>query len=89
MNAVRVHQSGGPEVLRFEELPTPSPGSADALVRLEASGVNFVDIYQREGFYKMTLPFTAGSEGAGVVEAAGSGVTSNPVSGPNSVGTLL
>jgi NADPH2:quinone reductase len=75
MNAVRVHQSGGPEVLRFEELPTPSPGPAEALVRLEATGVNFVDIYQREGFYKMPLPFTAGSEGAGVVKAAGSEVT--------------
>jgi NADPH2:quinone reductase len=75
MNAVRVHQSGGPEVLRFEELPTPSPGPAEALVRIEAAGVNFVDIYQREGFYKMNLPFTAGSEAAGVVEAVGREVT--------------
>jgi NADPH:quinone reductase len=71
MNAVRVHQSGGPEVLRFEELPTPDPGPADALVRIEAIGVNFVDIYQREGLYKMSLPFTAGSEAAGVVESVG------------------
>jgi NADPH2:quinone reductase len=75
MNAVRVHQSGGPEVLRYEELPTPSPGPAEALVRLDAAGVNFVDIYQREGFYKMPLPFTAGSEGAGVVDAVGKDVT--------------
>jgi len=71
MNAVRVHQPGGPEVLRVEELPTPSPGPAEALVRMEACGVNFVDIYQREGIYKMPLPFTAGSEGAGVVESVG------------------
>ncbi|HEV2283012.1 MAG TPA: quinone oxidoreductase [bacterium] len=71
MNAVRVHQSGGPEVLRFEELPAPAPGPADALIRIEAAGVNFVDIYQREGVYKMALPFTAGSEGAGVVESVG------------------
>jgi NADPH:quinone reductase len=71
MNAVRVHQSGGPEVLRFEELPTPVPGPADALVKIEAAGVNFVDIYQREGIYKMPLPFTAGSEAAGVVESVG------------------
>jgi NADPH:quinone reductase len=71
MNAVRVHQSGGPEVLRFEELPTPVPGPAEALVRMEACGVNFVDIYQREGIYKMPLPFIAGSEGAGVVESVG------------------
>lgn len=75
MNAVRVHQSGGPEVLRFEELPTPSPGPAEALVRIEAAGVNFVDIYQREGVYKMALPFTAGSEAAGVVETVGPEVT--------------
>ncbi|HEV2438631.1 MAG TPA: quinone oxidoreductase [bacterium] len=71
MNAVRVHQPGGPEVLRVEELPTPAPGPAEALVRLEACGVNFVDIYQREGIYTMPLPFTAGSEGAGVVESVG------------------
>ncbi|MHB8731622.1 MAG: quinone oxidoreductase family protein [bacterium] len=71
MNAVRVHQSGGPEVLKFEELPAPAPGGADALVRIEAIGVNFVDIYQREGIYKMPLPFTAGSEAAGVVESVG------------------
>ena len=71
MNAVRVHQSGGPEVLKLEELPTPSPGPAEVLVRIEAIGVNFVDIYQREGVYKMPLPFTVGSEGAGVAEAVG------------------
>src|SRR5215469_7449137 len=71
MQVVRVHQFGGPEVLRFEELPTPDPGSAEALVRLEAAGVNFVDIYQREGQYKMQLPFSVGGEGAGVVEAVG------------------
>jgi len=71
MNAVRVHQSGGPEVLTFEELPTPAPGPAEALVRIEAIGVNFVDIYQREGIYKMSLPFTAGSEAAGVVDSVG------------------
>jgi NADPH:quinone reductase len=74
MQAVRVHQSGGPEVLRVEELPAPAPGPAEALVRIEAAGVNFVDIYQREGFYKMALPLTAGSEAAGVVETVGSEV---------------
>lgn len=75
MNAVRVHQCGGPEVLRFEELPTPAPGAAEALVRLEAVGVNFVDIYQCQGVYTMPLPFTAGSEAAGVVETVGRDVT--------------
>ncbi len=71
MNAIRVKAAGGPEVLSYEELPTPIPGPAEALVRLEAAGVNYVDIYQREGLYKMPYPFTAGSEAAGVVEAAG------------------
>ncbi|HKX19059.1 MAG TPA: quinone oxidoreductase [bacterium] len=75
MNAVRVHQQGGPEVLRVEELSTPAPGPAEALVRVEAAGVNFVDIYQRSGAYKMQVPFTVGSEGAGVVEAVGREVT--------------
>jgi NADPH2:quinone reductase len=73
MKAVRVHAYGGPEALRFEELPTPAPGAGEALVRLEAIGVNFVDIYQRLGQYKTPLPFTAGSEGAGVVESIGPG----------------
>ncbi len=75
MNAIRVHQPGGPEALRYEEIPTPAPGPAEALVRLEAIGVNFVDIYQRSGLYKMALPFTVGSEAAGVVEAVGGQVT--------------
>ncbi len=71
MNAIRVKTAGGPEVLTYEELPTPDPGPADALVRIEAIGVNFVEIYQRMGLYKMTYPFTAGGEAAGVVEAVG------------------
>jgi len=75
MHAIRIKAPGGPDVLTYEEFPTPAPGPADALVRLEAIGVNFVDIYQREGVYKMTHPFTAGSEGAGVVEAVGAQVT--------------
>ena len=75
MNAVRVHENGGPEVLRFEELPTPAPGAGEALVRVEAAGVNFVDIYQRAGFYKLQMPFTVGSEAAGVVESVGRDVT--------------
>ncbi|HLJ59720.1 MAG TPA: quinone oxidoreductase [bacterium] len=73
MRVVRVHAYGGPEALRYEELPTPAPGAGEALVRLEACGVNFVDIYQRMGQYKIPLPFTAGSEGAGVVESVGPG----------------
>ena len=71
MNAIRVSKRGGPEVLLYEELPTPEPGPADALVRLEAIGVNYIDTYQRAGLYKLALPFTPGQEGAGVVEAVG------------------
>ncbi len=75
MNAIRVTKPGGPEVLVSEELPTPVPGPTDVLVRLEAIGVNYVDTYQRAGIYKMALPFTPGSEAAGVVEAVGPKVT--------------
>ncbi|MCS7172568.1 MAG: quinone oxidoreductase [Armatimonadetes bacterium] len=71
MRAVRIHEHGGPEVLRLEEVPTPTPGPGQALVRLEAAGVNFIDIYQRQGLYRLDLPLTLGQEGAGVVEAVG------------------
>jgi len=76
MKAIRVAEPGGPEVLRVEEVPDPRPGAGEALVRLEAIGVNFIEVYQRKGLYQMTLPFTPGGEGAGTVVAVGSGVTS-------------
>ena len=75
MRAIRVHEYGGPEAMRLEELPAPKPGDGQALVRLEAAGVNFIDVYQRSGLYKGQLPFSLGLEGAGVVEAVGAGVT--------------
>lgn len=71
MKAVKIYQYGGPEVLKFEEAPTPQPGPGQALVKVEAAGVNFIDIYQRTGLYKNELPFVAGLEGAGLVEALG------------------
>src|SRR5258708_31941763 len=71
MKAIRVEAQGGPEVLKLAELPTPQPGKGQALVRVEAAGVNFIDIYQRSGVYKLAVPFTLGLEGAGVVEAVG------------------
>ena len=74
MHAVRVHGTGGPEVLRYEEVARPEPGPGEALVRVEAAGVNFIDIYQRSGIYRLPLPFTPGQEGAGVVEAVAPGV---------------
>ena len=75
MKAVRIHEQGGPEVLRYEEVPAPEPGPGEARVRLVACGVNFVDIYQRSGQYRLALPVTLGQEGAGVVDAIGTDVT--------------
>lgn len=75
MQAIRVHQFGGPEVLRYEEAPLPEPGPGEARVRIEAAGVNFIDVYHRKGQYPGQLPITLGMEGAGVVDAVGPGVS--------------
>ncbi|GBQ63199.1 zinc-dependent alcohol dehydrogenase [Ameyamaea chiangmaiensis NBRC 103196] len=75
--AVRVHAYGGPEQLRVEELPTPLPKAGEILLRHEAIGVNFIDIYFRTGVYKFpSMPAIPGMEGAGIVESVGDGVTS-------------
>ncbi len=66
-----MHRIGGPEVLKVEELPTPSVERGQVLVRLEAAGVNFIDVYHRTGLYAVPLPYGLGLEGAGVVEALG------------------
>jgi NADPH2:quinone reductase len=73
--AVRIHEHGGPEVLRYEDVEVGDAGPGQARVRHTAIGVNFVDTYQRSGLYPMPLPMVAGNEAAGVVEAVGSGVT--------------
>jgi NADPH2:quinone reductase len=75
MKAVRVHEFGGPETLRYEDMPTPEPGQGEVLVKIAAAGVNFIDIYHRVGIYQQPLPMTLGVEGAGTVEAVGPGVT--------------
>ena len=75
MKAVRIHQQGDPDVMRYEECPDPTPGRGEALVRLQAIGVNFIDTYQRSGLYRLGLPATIGQEGAGIVAATGDGVT--------------
>ncbi len=75
MKAVRVQVPGGPEALRYEDVPTPAPQAGQVLVQVEAAGVNFIDVYQRGGFYKVAPPFTLGQEAAGVVTALGPGVT--------------
>ena len=73
--AIRIEKTGGPEVMKFAEVQLQKPDKGQALVRVEAAGVNFIDIYQRSGLYKLDVPFTLGQEGAGVVEAVGAGVT--------------
>ncbi len=77
MKAIVVHEFGGPEVLKYEEIPTPQPAAGQVLVRLYGVGVNPYDTYMRNGTYavKPPLPYTPGSDGAGVVEAVGPGVT--------------
>lgn len=73
--AIRVHETGGPEVLKWEEVEVGDPGPGQVKLRQEAAGLNFIDVYHRTGLYKQELPFTPGTEGAGVVEAIGGGVT--------------
>jgi len=73
--AIRIHQTGGPEVLTVENVAPRAPGPGEVLVRQTAVGVNFIDTYHRTGLYKMPLPFIPGSEGAGIIEEVGEGVS--------------
>ena len=75
MRAIRIRQPGGPEALRLEEVPVPTPGPGEALVKIEAAGVNFIDVYHRTGLYPLVTPFIPGQEGAGTVERVSSDVT--------------
>lgn len=75
MNAIQIQTTGGPEVLQLAELPIPVPGPGQVLIRVEAIGVNFIEIYFRKGTYKATMPLVPGSEAAGTIEELGSGVT--------------
>jgi len=74
MQAIRIHEYGGAEALQLEEAPTPEPGAGQVRVRLEAIGVNFIDVYHRTGAYQSELPIIPGREGAGVVQTLGAGV---------------
>src|SRR5271163_3154208 len=74
MKAIQIHETGGPEVLKLVELPIPQPGPGQLLIRVEATGVNFIEIYFRKGQYKASFPLTPGSEAAGTVEELGPGV---------------
>ncbi len=75
MRAIEIQQTGGPEVLQVVDRPVPKPGPGQVLVRVQSSGVNFIDTYLREGRYPAALPFVPGQEAAGFVEAFGDGVT--------------
>jgi NADPH2:quinone reductase len=74
-HAIRVHEAGGPEVLKWEEVEVGDPGPGEVKIRQRAAGLNFIDVYHRTGLYPQQFPFTPGVEGAGIVEAVGQGVT--------------
>ena len=74
MRAIRIHETGGPEVMKLEEVDLAKPGRGEVRLRQHAVGVNYVDVYQRTGFRPLPLPFTPGSEGAGEIVAVGPGV---------------
>jgi NADPH2:quinone reductase len=75
MKIIQISETGGPDVMKLVDAPIPTPGAGQALVKVAASGVNFIDVYFRIGLYKADLPFTPGNEAAGTVEAVGEGVT--------------
>jgi NADPH2:quinone reductase len=75
MKAIRIHTAGGPETMRYEDVPEPTPKAGEAVVKVEAAGINYIDVYFRSGQYKAELPLTIGMEAGGTVAAVGSGVT--------------
>jgi NADPH2:quinone reductase len=75
MKAIRVHAAGGPEALKLEDVSEPQPKAGEAIVKIDAAGLNFIDVYQRSGLYKLNLPLTLGLEAGGTVTAVGPGVT--------------
>ena len=75
MKAIRVHAAGGPEALTLDDIPAPSPKAGEALVKVDAAGLNYIDVYFRTGMYKAELPLTIGMEAGGVVTAVGSNVS--------------
>lgn len=74
MKAIRIHQTGGPEVLSYEDAPLPEPGPGEVRVKIEAAGLNYIDTYHRAGLYPAPRPFILGMEGAGVVDKVGADV---------------
>jgi len=82
MKAIQIHQTGGPDVLTLADVPVPTPGAGQVLIKIAATGINFIEIYFREGRYKAPLPLIPGSEAAGVIEALGEGVSGFAVGDP-------
>ncbi len=82
MKAIQISETGGPEVLKWAEVPVPTPGPGEVLIKVAAAGVNFIEIYFREGRYKAPLPFIPGSEASGTVEKLGPGVEGFAVGDP-------
>ena len=76
MKAIRIHEPGAPDVMKYEDIELTAPGEGEVRIRHTAVGLNYIDTYHRSGYYKLPLPFTPGIEGAGVVEELGNGVTS-------------
>ena len=74
MKAIRIHGQGGPDVMRYEDVPEPTPKAGEAVVKIDAAGLNYIDVYYRTGLYKVEMPITLGLEGAGTVSAVGEGV---------------
>jgi NADPH:quinone reductase len=89
MKAVRINKYGGPESLSCEDIPVPAPKAGEARVKIDAVGLNYIDIYQRSGVYPLQTPFTLGMEGAGVVDAIGAGVTEVKVGDPVAYAMIL
>ncbi|MGH7354832.1 MAG: quinone oxidoreductase family protein [Candidatus Rokuibacteriota bacterium] len=75
MKAIRVHTPGAPEVMKLEDVPEPTPTAGEAVVKVDAAGLNYIDVYQRSGLYKLNMPLTLGLEAGGAVTAVGPGVT--------------
>src|SRR5256885_5128627 len=75
MKAIRVHAPGGPEVMKLEDVPEPQPKAGEAVAKIEAAGLNYIDVYQRSGHYKLEMPLTLGLEAGGTITAVGPGVT--------------
>lgn len=75
MKAIRIHEHGGPEVLKLDDIPVPEPGPGTVRIKVEAAGLNFIDIYQRAGQYKVPLPYTPGMEASGIIDTVAEDVT--------------